>query len=132
MPKRPDVAGILLFLAFGALGVYVLAILFPLIGFLWDTRPLVLIGVSAVLAVGLLMRLGRSGAARPVVAERLPDPHPGIRLHAIPISGGVGAVFALGFLAMFWFGLPGLRPVVLAVLGVGVLWGAVLTWLRSR
>jgi len=55
-----------------------------------------------------------------------------IRLHAIPIAGSMGLVFALGFAAMFWFGLPGLRPVVLVTGGMGIVLGALLSWLSRR
>jgi len=128
---RPDLPAILLFFTFAALGVFLLALGIPLLGFLWDTRPGLVIAVVVALVVAAAGVLAR-GRQTPVPSLRphSQEVHPGIRIHAIPIAGGIGLMFTLGFVAMFWFGLPGLRPVVLALVAVGVVCGVGLILLR--
>jgi Flp pilus assembly protein TadB len=58
--------------------------------------------------------------------------HPGITMHSVPVAGGIGMVFAAGYVVMFWFGAPGFRPIVLAAALLGVLLGAILIRSRSR
>jgi len=52
-------------------------------------------------------------------------------MHAIPIGGGIGLVFAIGYVVMFWFGAPGYRPIVLGAAALGGLLGVLLICLRS-
>lgn len=106
-----------------------LVILVGVGGYLWDARPLVLVFVVAgVVAFGwwTLGRLRPSPA--PLATSGLPEVHPGIRIHAIPVAGGIGLVFTLGYLGMFWFGLPGAQPVVLAAVALGLACGVLLVW----
>ena len=83
-------------------------------------------------ALGMLLLRWHSRYPSAEADQGLARIHPGISMHAIPIGGGIGLVFAIGYVVMFWFGAPGYRPIVLgaAVLGglVGVLW----IWLRKR
>jgi hypothetical protein len=58
--------------------------------------------------------------------------HPGVRAHAIPVSGGVGLVFTLGFLVMFWSAVPGFRPLVVAAAVLGLAGGVMLVLLHKR
>jgi len=89
---------------------------------------LVLLAAGIIGAV--LLRL-RGGGERSVRAgEDLP--HPGPNVSQIPLAGLPGAVFALGFVWVFWFGAPGLRPLVLVAGGLGVPGGAVLVLLGRR
>lgn len=74
----------------------------------------------------------RTGAPEGLPTDHEGQFHPGISLHAIPVAGTMGGVFALGYLVMFWFGVPGWRPLVVALLGVGALSGAALIITRSR
>lgn len=54
------------------------------------------------------------------------DKHPGIRIDAIPASGGAGMVFALGMVALILIGIPAARPFMAAAGIVGVLAGLAL------
>jgi hypothetical protein len=58
--------------------------------------------------------------------------HSGIRTQAIPVSGPIGLVVTVGCVFVFWNGLPGLRPLVLALAVLGSLSGAALVMLRNR
>jgi hypothetical protein len=53
-------------------------------------------------------------------------------MHAIPVAGGIGFVFAMGYVVMFWFGAPGYRPIVLGAAAFGGLLGVLLIWFRRR
>jgi hypothetical protein len=53
-------------------------------------------------------------------------------IQSIPVAGPMGLVFTLGYMVMFWFGLPGLRPVVLVLGAVGLILGAFLVWRDGR
>jgi hypothetical protein len=92
--------------------------------FLWDEHPWLIGGLAltAALAVGMLARQRRS----PFASPPMPVVHPGISAHSIPIAGGVGLVFVMGYVTMFWFGVPMYRPVVLGVVGAGSLLGLTL------
>jgi hypothetical protein len=102
-------------------------------GYLWDQYPWATAAVLAAggLASAVVLRRARlaEDAAGSELSARV---HPGITMHAIPVAGGIGLVFTLGYLAMFWFGLPGLRPVVLALGGLGAVLGGILVFLADR
>lgn len=90
-------------------------------GLRWALLVLVLLGA---ITAGFI-RL-RGGASEPP-PEPGPLPlHPGPNVSRIPAAGLPGLVLAAGFVWMFWFGLPGMRPVVIGVAGVGCLLGLVL------
>ncbi len=82
---------------------------------------IVVVVAGAVATTGLFCRRRQRAAAR------LPSaPHPGISMHAIPIAGGMGLLFAIAYVVMFWFGAPGYRPIVLGAAGAGALLGFLL------
>lgn len=101
--------------------------------YVWDEHPpsvIALAGGGAAVAVFILRRRARSpghpGNQQPA---RI---HPGISIHALPIAGGMGIVFAMGYVVMFWFGAPGYRPIVLCAAALGALLGTLLIWSRGR
>jgi MFS family permease len=105
---------------------------------MWD-KPLLavmlvgstlLAGVGA--ALGVLLLRWRSRHLSPAADHEQARVHPGISMHAIPIKGGIGLVFAIGYVVMFWFGAPGYRPIVLCAAALGGLVGVLLIWLRRR
>ena len=109
-----------------------LTILVGVGGFLWAAHPWLLAGIVAAATAGLWVAFSRSRHA--TGSPRLPDSgqmHPGIRIHSIPVAGGIGLVFVVGYLAMFWFGLPGARPVVVGTTLVGLVLGGGLIWLAE-
>jgi len=93
-------------------------------------------------AIVAVLVLAGGGTAAAFAFRGGPDPaptdrevsalHPGITLHAIPVAGPMGGVFALGYLVMFWFGAPGLRRLVVGLAAVGVLLGAALILRANR
>jgi hypothetical protein len=102
-------------------------------GYLWDQYPWatgIFLTAGGLASAVVLRRARRSPpAARSSISARV---HPGITMHTIPVAGGIGLVFTIGYVAMFWFGLPGLRPVVLALGGLGAVLGGVLVLLADR
>jgi hypothetical protein len=89
----------------------------------------VLFLVGAATAVALLRR----GGARSGDGANAPDtPHHGPNMSHIQLAGLPGLVFAIGFVCMFWFGLPGLRPVVVGLVIGGALAGGGLVLLQRR
>ena len=89
----------------------------------------VLLLTGAATAVAILRR----GGARSGGRANAPDtPHHGPNMSHIPLAGLPGFLFAIGFVWMFWFGLPGFRPVVVGIAIVGVLVGGGLVLLQRR
>lgn len=87
-----DLAGLLLLATYGLLAGFVLMLVVPVLGFLWDTRPwilAVLLPAVAVTAVGLWRR-AQSITTMVGPSESLPQRHPGILIHSIPVAGGLG------------------------------------------
>src|SRR5262245_42473625 len=79
-------------------------------------------GCGVLVAVALMFRNARTDARD----DASPLPHRGPNASRIPVAGVPGFLLAAGFVWMFWFGLPGMRPLVLGVVAAGVLLGAVL------
>lgn len=61
-----------------------------------------------------------------------PARHPGIRIHSIPIEGGVGLLFTIGITAMILISLPESRWFLAFALSAGVVVGLFLWLLHSR
>jgi hypothetical protein len=110
-----------------------LTILVGVGGFLWAAHPVLLAVIVAAATAGMWVAFRGSHRAPAIGASpgsnRL---HPGIRIHSIPVAGGIGLVFVLGYVAMFWFGLPGARPVVVGTTLAGLVLGAGLIWLAEQ
>jgi len=62
----------------------------------------------------------------------LPERHPGISMHKIPVKGSVGLVFTLGVMILFLISLPQARWFFVLSLPAGALVGAVLYLLHRR
>jgi hypothetical protein len=109
--------------------LFVGVLLYGIAEFLFPDRPWVLVAA----AIALVALTG--GWAH---YHRDPDrsdeavPHRGVLIHSIPVAGAMGLIFTLGYLVMFWFGLPGLRPVVLVLGAVGLVLGTFLIWLDKH
>jgi len=84
--------------------------------------PLAVILFGGGLTAMLLARRSRTGSPAPSTSAAAAL-HPGITMHAIPVSGAMGALFTAGYVFMFWFGLPGISPVVVGLAVVGILLG---------
>jgi hypothetical protein len=59
-----------------------------------------------------------------------PDPHPGIRIDKIPVSGWAGLLFAVGVMLLILLEVPLARWFLLATVPVGVITGIVLYFTR--
>ena len=101
---------------------------------MWDKLLGVAFALLAVIGAALAMLLlrWRSRHSSPAADHEQASVHPGISMHAIPIEGGIGLVFAIGYVVMFWFGAPGYRPIVLCAAALGGLVGVLLIWFRRR
>lgn len=102
-------------------------------GFLWDAHPWILAGIVSAATGTMWAAFARPH--HPAAVRGLSDSgrlHPGIRIHSIPLAGGMGLVFVVGYAAMFWFGVPGARPVVVGMMLVGVALGGGLIWLAEH
>src|SRR5262245_45561920 len=101
------------------LGLASVLLLMPLVGltallvrgmvpFLWEEHPILLIGIAVGGAtVGITWHRRVRGSRAANVPQASASVHPGIRLHAVPIAGGIGLVFTIGYCVMFWAGAPG-------------------------
>jgi len=87
---------------------------------------LVALAVLALIGAGVAVLLAKKAPLAGPAASNTASVHPGITLHAIPVAGAMGAVFGVGYLVMFWFGVPEWRPVVLLSVAAGVLFGGCL------
>ena len=59
-------------------------------------------------------------------------PHRGPNVANIPVAGWPGLIVVLGYIWMFWFGIPGFRPLVVMIGVLGVAAGAVFIVLERR
>jgi hypothetical protein len=57
---------------------------------------------------------------------------PEINMSRISVAGIPGLVFALGFIWMFWFGVPAYRPLVIATGALGLIAAVFFIVWRSR
>jgi hypothetical protein len=58
--------------------------------------------------------------------------HPGINFSKLPVSGWAGLLFTVGTMAVFLITLPEVRWFFVRALPLGMLFGAVLTFLHRR
>jgi hypothetical protein len=91
---------------------------------------LVLVALCGCTAFAFSRWPGLAGSGTSGVAD--PHVHPGISAHRIPVAGVPGFLFAALMVEMFWFGVPGYRPLVVAVVVLGALLGAALIVTRRR
>ena len=98
--------------------------------FLSEEHPWLMVAGAAVavaVSVALVKRQGR-----PTVAGPLDARHPGITMHRIPVTGGVGLAFVVGYVFMFWYGAPSMRPLVVALPLLGALVAGIYIWIGER
>jgi hypothetical protein len=96
--------------------------------YVWDVHRIAVISIVGGAALGAFILRRRVRSPTPETDQQQTRLHPGITMHAIPIGGGIGLVFVLGYVVMFWFGAPGYRPIVLGAAALGGLFGALLIW----
>lgn len=111
----------------GVLGLLLLLAVVVPSGLVWVILGPVILGAFA----ALIMLLGSSRTA-PLHEFGAPVPHPGPNVSRISPAGLPGLVFVAGFIWMFWFGVPGFRPVVIGLAVVGCLAGFVLVVIERR
>lgn len=109
------------------LGLLVLLAVAVPAGVVW-----LIIGPIILGALTALIMLLRHGRTAPPNASTGPVPHPGPNISRISPAGLPGLVFVVGFIWMFWFGVPGLRPVVISLAVVGCLAGFLLVLIEKR
>jgi hypothetical protein len=111
----------------GVAGVLVvLAVTLP-VGVVWTTAGLLLAGVLAAVLMFARTAGGRS-ASEPAVDQ----PHRGINVSRISLAGFPGFVFAVGFVWMFWSGVPHFRPLLIGIAAFGCLAGLLLILVERR
>ena len=86
--------------------------------------------ILAALAAGVAAFMHLRGGPEESPSGGAEMPHRGPNASRIALAGFPGLVFTVGFVWMFWSGLPPLRPVVIALSVLGLLGGAVLVWIR--
>lgn len=86
----------------------------------------ILIGGSA---AAILHKSGESMASNGPEVE---VPHRGPNVSRIRLAGLPGLAFAIGYVVMFWGGVPAYRPIVVAVGVLGGIGGALLVYARRK
>jgi hypothetical protein len=128
----------LLGVAFGIIMAMFLAVLLLLswmtLQFLWFEHRWALVAVVPLLVLAVVVLADRRKEGDLSVRRHHgQEVHRGISMHAIPVAGGMGLVFVVGYLWMFWFGVPGFRPIVVAAGVLGLVLGLLLIlWRRWR
>ena len=122
--------GIIMALSLVPLGL----VAWMIVQFLWFEHRWALFTAVPLLVLAVVVVADRvKGRDLRIRRHRGQEVHRGISMHAIPVAGGIGLVFVLGYLWMFWFGLPGLRPVVIGAGALGLALGILLIlWRRWR
>jgi hypothetical protein len=82
------------------------------------------------LIAAILIRL--RGGASPDPGQDAPVPHRGPNASRIPLAGWPGLVVVLGYVWMFWSGLPQFRAIIVTLGILGVLSGGILVALERR
>ncbi len=83
------------------------------------------------IVVALLLRLrDKRGPSFSDIGET--QPHRGINTAHVPVAGLPGLVLVVGFVWMFWFGVPFYRPLLVVLALAGCLGGAVLILINKR
>jgi hypothetical protein len=81
-------------------------------------------------ALGILMCL--RGGVKGSPGDDAEKPHRGPNMSRIPLAGFPGLLFVVGYVWMFWFGVPGYRPVVVAAGVLGACGAAILVRLERH
>jgi membrane associated rhomboid family serine protease len=89
-------------------------------------------GLIALAAFAAALMLARASHARSGNEPDIEQPHRGINVSRISLAGFPGFVFAVGFVWMFWSGVPPFRPLIVGIAVVGCLAGVVLIILERR
>ena len=105
------------------------AILVGMVQYAGEKHPWVLI-VAPILLVATAGGMALWQRRRGAVAEA--GRHPGITMHRIPVAGGIGLVFVLGYVFMFWHGAPSFRPLVIGLPILGAIVAGIAIWLNER
>jgi hypothetical protein len=108
-----------------ALGLTVVSSAMP-VGLGWFVLGPVLGGCFA----AFLMRHRGGAAASSAHSEQ--TPHRGPNSSRVPVAGIPGLALVVGFVWMFWSGVPIFRPLVIAIAIVGTLAGGILILLERR
>ena len=111
----------------GVLGLLLLLAVAVPSGLVWVVLGPIFLGALAALI--MLLRSSRSAPSHEFSAA---VPHRGPNVSRISPAGLPGLVFAAGFIWMFWFGVPGFRPVVIGLVVVGCVAGFVLVVIERR
>jgi len=111
------------------IGLLVTGIILFGIGLPEGFRGFVFVPVAAGTLGAIVMRL--CGGTQRSTAD-LVSPHPGPNASKIPVAGVPGLALVLGFVWMFWVGVPSFRPIVVAAGVLGVLGGGVAIALSRR
>lgn len=64
--------------------------------------------------------------------QRNEKPHPGIRIHAIPVAGVGGLLFMIGAMLVILIGVPAARYFLIASVVAGVVGFVLMRLLRRR
>jgi hypothetical protein len=89
---------------------------------------LLLAPLAVALAILMLLRGGVKGSP----GDDTEKPHRGPNMSRIPLAGFPGLLFVVGYVWMFWFGVPGYRPVVVAAGVLGASGAAILVRLERH
>jgi len=92
----------------------------------------VFIGPLAIGAVVALLIAARGGPRGNLGAGAMAVPHRGYNISRVPVAGFPGLVLVLGFIWIFWSGLPGVGPVLIGLALIGIVVGFALVTLSRR
>jgi hypothetical protein len=116
-----------------ATGLTLVALAALALGLLDDAARIIASWAIPSLLLGALVAvLLRSTGRRSLPTGAEEALHGGPNMSHIPLAGFPGLVFAIGFVWMFWFGVPSFRPLVVAIVILGGVTGLALVLLARR